>query len=271
MFPGSPSYDVRGEMDLGISTPLLNYFRRGDVPHDVRMMAARGAVAPRALEQLALLMFLSTDSDPEVARAADATIEAIDRAALEAFLARSDVPGDIKAFFARRNVRPAAVEAIDTSAPLIDTAPAGGEEAASSATAAPKPLALRTVAERVRIAMRGTREQRSQLIRDPAKLVAIAVLSSPKLTDTEVESFSRMANVSEEVLRVIGTNRGWVKNYGVASALARNPKTPLAISLSLVSRLTQRDVKLMAVDRNLPEAVRLAARKVLLTLQSRQK
>ena len=57
--------------------------------------------------------------------------------------------------------------------------------------------------------MKGTREMRAVLIRDPNKMIAAAVLSSPKLTDQEVESFARMANVSEDVLRIIGaTARG---------------------------------------------------------------
>jgi hypothetical protein len=72
-----------------------------------------------------------------------------------------------------------------------------------------------------------------------------------------------MANVAEDVLRTIGMNRGWMKNYSVISALARNPKTPPAISLNLVGRLNERDIKNICIDRNIPEALRLAARKFL--------
>ncbi len=64
-------------------------------------------------------------------------------------------------------------------------------------------------------------------------------------------------------MRVIGTKRGWVKNYGVALGLVRNAKTPLAISMQLLARLSERDIKLLVVDRNVPEALRLAARKRL--------
>ena len=76
-----------------------------------------------------------------------------------------------------------------------------------------------------------------------------AVLSSPKLTDSEIESFTKMGNVSEEVLRVIGNNRSWLKNYGVMLGLVRNAKTPLAISMQLIQRLNERDQKMLAVDR----------------------
>ena len=78
---------------------------------------------------------------------------------------------------------------------------------------------------------------RAILIRDPNKLVASAVLSSPKLTLGEVEAFAKMANVTEDVLRAIASNRAWVKNYGVTLGLTRNSKTPVALSLTLMNRL----------------------------------
>jgi len=86
-------------------------------------------------------------------------------------------------------------------------------------------------------------------------------LSSPKLTGQEVEAIAKMANVGEDVLRVIGTNRQWTKNYGVVAGLVRNPKTPVAVSLNLLQRINDRDVKLLALDRNISEPVRMAARK----------
>jgi hypothetical protein len=88
------------------------------------------------------------------------------------------------------------------------------------------------------------------------------VLSSPKLTEAEVEAFTKMGNVSEDVLRVIGMNRTWLKNYGVVLGLVRNPKTPPAISMHLLHRVSERDVKMLVVDRNVPEVLRLAARKI---------
>jgi hypothetical protein len=76
-----------------------------------------------------------------------------------------------------------------------------------------------------------------------------------------------MANVSEDVLRIIGAKRSWMKHYGIAHGLVRNPKTPPGISMQLLHRLTDRDVKSVAVDRNVPEALRLAARRMMLRSQ----
>ncbi len=119
------------------------------------------------------------------------------------------------------------------------------------------------IAERLKLATKGTREQRSQLIRDSNRIVATAVLTSPKLTESEVEAFAKMGNVSEDVLRIIGTNRGWLKNYGIVLAVTKNPKTPPAISMQLMHRLTEKDIKMLTTDRNVPEALRLGARRVL--------
>ncbi|HEV8317795.1 MAG TPA: hypothetical protein VGQ10_10310 [Vicinamibacterales bacterium] len=249
------------------STPLLDFFRRGEVAHDIRLLAARGALAPRAHEQLGLLTLLVSDSDPEIARAAEATLAAVPRESLAAFLARADASAEIRAFFAARGIEPAALPSGETDQPLIDTTPEPAAEAApveqgseDQQTAMLKIAAL-SVAQRISLAMKGTREERAILIRDPNKIVAVAVLSSPKLTETEVESIAKMANVSDEILRIIGHTRAWVKNYPVMLALTKNPKTPVALSMNLLPRLNDKDLRMLSTDRNVPEILRVTARK----------
>ena len=96
------------------------------------------------------------------------------------------------------------------------------------------------------------------------------MLASPKLTEVEIENFARMQNVSEEVLRIIGSSRAWVKSYNIVAALVKNARTPPSVSLPLLSRLNERDVKGLIVNRNLPESVRLAARKFIEVQQERR-
>jgi hypothetical protein len=124
--------------------------------------------------------------------------------------------------------------------------------------------------DRLKAACKGSREMRAILIRDPNKLICTTVLSSPKLTEQEVESFSRMANVAEDVLRIIGGNRAWMKNYGVVVGLTKNPKTPLGMSLNLMSRLNDRDLQMLSMDRNVPEPLRVAARKRVVAATSKK-
>jgi hypothetical protein len=96
-----------------LSTPFLDLFKRGDVAKDVRMLAAQGALAPRALEQMAILVLLLEDADPEVRRTADATVNRIPADAVKRFLARSDVPAALLEFFADRGVFPDEVPLLD--------------------------------------------------------------------------------------------------------------------------------------------------------------
>jgi hypothetical protein len=251
-------------MEPGFRSPIVDMFRRGEASPEVRLLAAQGVLAPRAHEQLALLILLSDDPDPEIAREAGTTIGLLPDAPLRAFLARADVPEEMRTFFAERGIEPASAPAADASEPLLDgvtqipDVPQEEDEKDKG-----RALSSLPIADRLKLAMKGTREQRAQLIRDSNRVVASAVLSSPKLTESEVEAFAKMGNVSEEVLRVIGTTRAWLKNYGVVAGLTRNPKTPPAIAMQLLHRLNERDVKMLTLDKNVPEAIRLAARRMV--------
>ena len=251
-------------MDVGLRTPLLDFFRRGEVARDLRLLAAAGAISPRPLEQLGLLILLVSDSDEEVRATAERTLSRLPEAALAGLIARADVSTEVREFFVARGIAPAARPADGMDAPLVDedrTDYGADEQTAEQKVLTAKRVSEMSVPEKVKAAMKGTREMRTLLIRDPNKMVASAVLSSPKLTTSEVESFAKMANVGEDVLRAIGQNRAWLKNYGVAASLTRNPKTPVAMSMNLMQRLIERDVRALAVDRNVPEPLRLAARK----------
>jgi hypothetical protein len=262
-------------------TPLIDCFRQGDAPLDIRLAAARGGLALPPESQLALLMVLASDPDSDVAAAARATIARLPRAAVEALLAGPDVPAEIREFYRTApgsNAAPApeSTDPVVLRSPVDDTpdaadGPAPGAaagdtpadiEADPERRGAAQRLAMLTVAERMKAAVQGSREERSILVRDPNRLVSWAVLSSPKLTESEVEAIARMTNVSVDVLRVVGTSRVWLKNYAVVAALTRNAKTPIAVALHLLNRLTERDVKALSTDRNIPEPVRLAARKI---------
>ena len=249
-------------MDVGVKTPLIDFFRKGDVARDVRLQAAQGAIATRAHEQMALLVLLTGDADAEVAAAANATLGLIPPSTLAAFLARTDVPEEMREFFAKRGVAPSEEAAAEADKPMVDTAegPEIADEEDDEKSAMQR-LQEMTVPQKMSRAMKGTREERAILVRDPNKLISVAVLSSPKLTGSEVEAIAKMSSVSEEILRIVSTNRNWMKSYVVVSALARNPKTPLPISMNLLNRLTEKDLKVLSTNRNVPEVLRTTARR----------
>jgi hypothetical protein len=253
-------------MEAGLRTPLLDFFKRGEVARDVRLLAAQGAIAPRPLEQLGLLALLTADADTDVRDTAEATLARIPADLLSSFIARSDVPLQLREFFVARGVAVAATPAATGDEPLVDQngEDYGGESTTDDEKASVvQRLANMSVPEKVQAAMKGTREMRAMLIRDPNKMVSLAVLSCPKVTETEIESFARMGSVGEDVLRTIGQTRAWVKSYNVVLSLVRNSKTPLATSMMLLNRLNESDVRRLSIDRNVPEQLRIAARRKL--------
>jgi hypothetical protein len=117
-------------------------------------------------------------------------------------------------------------------------------------------VALMSVKDRVMLAIKGTREARMILIRDPNRIVAGAVLRNPKLTETEIESIASVKTVPEDVLRQIGQNRAWTRSYVVIHNLLRNSRTPIAISLTFLGRIQTRDLRALSQNKNIPDVIR---------------
>jgi hypothetical protein len=115
--------------------------------------------------------------------------------------------------------------------------------------------------QKAMLAMKGGREERQILIRDTNKIVALSVLKNPRLSELEVERIASMRNVSDEVLRAVGADREWAKSYAVACALVKNPRTPPGISTNFIPRLTNKDLKLLGSDKNVPEIIRRNAKR----------
>ena len=120
-------------------------------------------------------------------------------------------------------------------------------------------IAKLDVKGRINLAVRGSKEERSILIRDATKLVAIAVLESPKVSDTEVEGFALQKNVLEAVLRQIPMKRRYAKNYAIMRNLVYNPRTPLDISLGLMKNLLIHDLKNLSGNKEVSDTIRKLA------------
>jgi hypothetical protein len=113
--------------------------------------------------------------------------------------------------------------------------------------------------DRMKLAMKGDREARSILIRDPNRVVATAVIHNPKVRDQEVENIAAMRTVADEVLRLIALNRNWARSYPIIHNLVRNPRTPIPTVISTLPRIRTKDLKHLAQNRNVPEATRRQA------------
>jgi hypothetical protein len=115
---------------------------------------------------------------------------------------------------------------------------------------------------RIQLALKGSKEERSILIRDGTKVVAFAVLEAPKLSDGEVEKFASQKNVLETVLRQITLKRRFMKNYIVIRNLCANPRTPLDLGLGLMKNLLIQDLKNISANKEVSETIRKLALKM---------
>ena len=115
---------------------------------------------------------------------------------------------------------------------------------------------------RIQLALKGNKEERSLLIRDGTKVVALAVLEAPKLSDGEVEKFASQKNVLEAVLRQIPLKRRFMKNYKVVRNLVGNPRTPLDLGLGLMKNLLIADLKNLSANKEVSETIRKLATKM---------
>ena len=115
---------------------------------------------------------------------------------------------------------------------------------------------------RIQLAMKGSKEERSLLIRDGTKIVALAVLESPKVSDGEVERFATQKNVLEAVLRGIPMKRRFAKNYAIIRNLVFNPRTPLDLSLGLMKNMLVGDLRNLSNNKEISDTVRKLATKM---------
>ncbi len=125
-------------------------------------------------------------------------------------------------------------------------------------------------AQKIRLAMLGSASDRSQLVRDPKRIVAMAAIKSPKVTINEVLNYAASPAVHADVLRYISSNREWTRNYQIKLALIQNPKTPVGTALAFLNHLRLHDLKATAVNRNVPELVSSTAKKLIKARSQRQ-
>lgn len=120
-----------------------------------------------------------------------------------------------------------------------------------------------SIAEKIKLATLGNKEARTLLLRDSNKLVCLAVVESPRLTESEAIAIANSRTIHEEALRSIGNNREFVRLYAVKQSLVKNPKAPIALALRFLPHMREKDLKELERSRNVPSAVRTAARGLL--------
>jgi len=264
----------------------------------VRRKASRGELPVSLQERIEILVLIASGSEGEDQSAAIQTLQAWPKEELQQVLRNPTMPGDVLDFVAT-NLAPhreelgqallqnsslpghartwlenaltliaeaKSTECLGNPAPLpaeVESGDAPHEEEVRKRTTAIQRTQRMSVVEKVKAALTGSKEERMILIRDSNKLVARAVMQSPKLSENEVENYASMKDICEDALRVITLNRKFMKLYVVVRALVNNPRTPIDVGLHLLPRINEFDLKRLAFNRNVSDVIRHTAEKIV--------
>ncbi len=127
------------------------------------------------------------------------------------------------------------------------------------------------ISEKVQLALKGNKEARGILVKDPNKLICSAVIKSPKMTGAEALGYAKSRNVSDEVLRLISMNKEWMRSHQMVLALVNNPRTPIGISMQLLMKLSDKEMADIATSKSVAAAVAASAKRLVLAKASKGK
>ncbi len=130
-----------------------------------------------------------------------------------------------------------------------------------------KPLSFQikemTKSEKLRLAVIGDAAARALLVRDTNKGIAMAAMTSPKMTEKEATNIACSREIGEDILRYIGTRRKWLQSYELKQSLLFNPKTPVGIALRFVPHMRINDLRTLAKSRSVSQPIKTVARQRL--------
>ncbi len=120
-----------------------------------------------------------------------------------------------------------------------------------------------SVAGKIKLAGLGNLEARKALIKDPKRLVYMAVMKNPRITEKEIIAIASDNSMPDDIINLIANKKEYVKNYQVKKSLVLNPKTPFRISVRLMQLLRKEDLKKVSESRSIPASVRSMALRIL--------
>lgn len=276
-----------------------------DKPREERLKAAAGKVDLPPGDLVLLIYYLAHDPDPEVKRAAIATLRGFGTSFLELVLADRELHPRILDALAQLHGKNPALASLFAGHPMLSEKAAaalsvqGAFSAPATPPVPPKKREVRDdlpedaepgsmpdedepideeeyqskyqmaqnmgVSEKIKIAMTGDKEWRSLLIKDVNKLVSGAAIKNPRITEAEVLTIAKSAVQNDEIMRVICTNKEWIKNPQIRKALVTNSKTPLPHALRFVATLSEKELAQLAKSKNVNSVISSQARRILMS------
>ncbi len=119
--------------------------------------------------------------------------------------------------------------------------------------------------EKMQIALRGNRDERAVILRDPtARPVHAYLLRNPQIGVDEVAAIAAMRTSSADLLKQIADRREWAQRPEIASALVRNPKTPVPMAIKMVPWVALAELRQLAKASSLRAPILREIRKRIL-------
>lgn len=223
----------------------------------VRLAMAR-RYQPRGLATPApVLVRLADDPDEDVREAARESIAHLPAKVKRALIEDADLPAVVREVLAPD----ADADEADEDLPPDEEYPVGIHGR----------IRQLSMADKLFLARRGTRNERLILMRHPSRRIAVAALESPRTSDQDIEIIAASSSANSEVLAAIARDEHHNHKYSVARSLVFNAKTPSEIGRRLVARLRERDLRVAWRDTNLSESVRAAVRKRIRALEVKRR
>jgi hypothetical protein len=109
-----------------------------------------------------------------------------------------------------------------------------------------------TEEERSLLAASADEENLAKFVHDPSPRVVRALLDNKNLQEEDVLIIANRKNMPPDILGAIAKSGKWAESYPIRLALAKNPKTPLSVSLSIVRYLRLFDIAEMTRSPHIP-------------------
>ena len=279
---------------------------RRDAPFEEKIKAARGEIPLSPVELTLVLLFLMHDSDTEVRSAAITSVRTMPEVTLADVASSPESHPKVLEVLARIHASNEKILRMVSANPLAEQPtrdfiagllpntekgqepdeeqdspfPSGEEDVAEEDSwAAPEEEEFKSkyqlaqvigISDKIKFAMTGDKEWRSIMLKDSNKLVSVAVLKNPRISEPEILAISKTSMINEETVRIICNNKDWVKNYQIRKALVENHKTPLPLALRFMATLSEKDLIMLSKSKNVSTVIATQARKTVMLLQKRR-
>ena len=286
---------MSGKIKLSISPAVAAYVRSGTL-NDVKLAGCEASDSMETFDRITLLFCLSKDADELVRMSAIARIEKLSEDVINYYtLSEKANPLVLDTVMKMRNAC-ANIHPSNNNVPLAFI-PVGSQQAdreestllldseypdssgEESEIRDEEPVdeegeqffskykisQMMGIGEKIKMALTGDKEWRSILVKDSNKLVSGSVIKNPRITESEVLKLIKSGIQNDEIMRLICSNKEWIKSYQIRKSLIENNRTPVQSSMRYLATMGEKDLASFAKSKNISTVVSTMAKRLLLS------